>query len=98
MYWKHEELDFGYNQIRGRVPTTLKFKFEVTVYLMSSLFEGPIPPRSSNIVFISMSNNLFSIPIPFDIGHIYQDLNGQDISKTILMEPFPCPLLKSPTC
>ncbi|CAN4103152.1 unnamed protein product [Withania somnifera] len=89
MNWELEELDFGYNQLRGRVPTTLKFKPGSTVYLMSNLFEGLIPPWSSNVASISLSNNLFSGPIPFDIGHRYPYLTDLDLSQNTLNGTIP---------
>ncbi|KAM3395793.1 receptor-like protein EIX2 [Capsicum galapagoense] len=94
MNWELEELDFGYNQLRGRVPTTLKFKPEATVYLMSNFFEGPIPPWSSNVVSISLSNNLFSGPVPFDIGHRYPDLTDLDLSQNSLNGTIPLSISK----
>ncbi|XP_049413178.1 receptor-like protein EIX1 [Solanum stenotomum] len=94
MNWELEELDFGYNQLKGRVPTTLKFKPGSTVYLMSNLFEGPIPSWSSNVASISLSNNSFSGPVPFDIGYRYPDLTDLDLSQNSLNGTIPLSISK----
>uniref|UniRef100_A0A3Q7HGC9 Uncharacterized protein n=1 Tax=Solanum lycopersicum TaxID=4081 RepID=A0A3Q7HGC9_SOLLC len=79
---------------RGTVPTTLKCKSGSTVYFMSNLFEGPIPPWSSNVVWISLSNNSFSGPVPFDIGYRYPDLTDLDLSQNSLNGTIPLSISK----
>ncbi|KAF8407309.1 hypothetical protein HHK36_006436 [Tetracentron sinense] len=83
------ELDIAYNQISGRVPNSLKFSYLSTVDLSSNRFEGPLPLWSSNVSALYLRDNLFSGPIPRDIGETMPWLTDLDISKNILNGSIP---------
>ncbi|KAH9743554.1 LRRNT 2 domain-containing protein [Citrus sinensis] len=83
------ELDLGYNQISGRVPNSLKFLPQSTVYLNWNLFSGPFPLWSSNVSALYLSNNSFSGPIPSDIGDRMPMLTDMDISHNLLNGTIP---------
>ncbi|KAL2523203.1 disease resistance family protein/LRR family protein [Forsythia ovata] len=84
-----DELDLGYNQLRGRIPNFLKFSYMSTVYLNWNRFEGPLPPWSSNVSALYLSHNLFSGPIPQDIGDRLPLLTDIDLSQNSLNGSIP---------
>ncbi|KAA8530110.1 hypothetical protein F0562_004819 [Nyssa sinensis] len=53
------ELDLGYNEISGRVPNSLKFRPQSTVYLNQNSFEGPLPLWTSNVSALFFSTISF---------------------------------------
>ncbi|KAJ4729445.1 LRR receptor-like kinase family protein [Melia azedarach] len=92
-FWKLDlsliELDLGYNQISGRVPNSLKFLPQATVYLNWNRFSGPFPLWSSNVTALYLNNNSFSGPIPEDIGVRMPNLTDMDISQNLLNGTIP---------
>ncbi|KAK9928962.1 hypothetical protein M0R45_026076 [Rubus argutus] len=54
------ELNIAYNEIRGRVPNSLRFRYPANVALSSNLFEDPLPLWSSNITTLYLRDNQFS--------------------------------------
>ncbi|BFG37473.1 hypothetical protein CerSpe_237470 [Prunus speciosa] len=87
-----EELNFADNQLSGRVPNSLRFSHASTVDLTSNRFEGPLPLWSSNITWLYLRDNLFSGPIPHNIGQVMPNLKSLDISKNSLSGSIPLSL------
>ncbi|KAH9743530.1 LRRNT 2 domain-containing protein [Citrus sinensis] len=65
-----DELNVAYNELSGRIPNSLGFRFPGTVDLSSNSFEGPLP----------LWDNSFSGPIPRDFGQKIPFLTDLDIS------------------
>ncbi|KAL6272651.1 hypothetical protein ACE6H2_023343 [Prunus campanulata] len=82
-------LDVAYNQLSGRVPNSLRFSYSSTVDLTSNRFEGPLPLWSSNITWLYLRDNLFSGPIPHNIGQVMPNLTYLDISGNSLSGSIP---------
>ncbi|KAK4477318.1 hypothetical protein RD792_016535 [Penstemon davidsonii] len=83
------ELDLAYNQLSGKVPTSLKFSLGSNVDLSSNEFEGPLPLWSSNITTLYLRDNKFSGPIPENIGTSLPLLTDLDISINNLTGKIP---------
>ncbi|KAJ4729448.1 Leucine-rich repeat receptor protein kinase [Melia azedarach] len=87
-FWKLDlvldELDVAYNELRGRVPNSLRFRYPGVVDLSSNRFEGPLPLWSFNMTRAYLRNNSFSGPIPLDIGSKMPLLTDLDISFNFL--------------
>ncbi|KAA8548227.1 hypothetical protein F0562_004512 [Nyssa sinensis] len=100
-FWKLElqvnELDVAYNQLSGKVPNSLHFFYLSTVDLSSNRFEGPLPLWSSNVSALYLRDNLFSGPIPRDIGEVMPHLTDLDISMNSLCGSIPLSIGKIPT-
>ncbi|PQQ07512.1 receptor-like protein kinase 2 [Prunus yedoensis var. nudiflora] len=82
-------LDVAYNQLSGRVPNSLRFIYSYNVDLSSNRFEGPLPLWSSNIILLCLRDNLFSGPIPHNIGQVMPNLTHLDISRNSLSGNIP---------
>ncbi|CAL2271474.1 unnamed protein product [Prunus armeniaca] len=82
-------LDVAYNQLSGRVPNSLRLSYSSTVDLTSNRFEGPLPLFSSNITWLYLRDNLFSGPIPHNIGQVMPNLTYLDISRNSLSGSIP---------
>ncbi|XP_016651502.1 PREDICTED: LRR receptor-like serine/threonine-protein kinase GSO1 [Prunus mume] len=82
-------LDIAYNQLSGRVPNSLRFSYDSLVDLSSNRYEGPLPLWSSNITVLYLSDNLFSGPIPHNIGQVMPHLTHLDISRNSLSGSIP---------
>ncbi|KAH6781810.1 hypothetical protein C2S51_007103 [Perilla frutescens var. frutescens] len=88
------ELDLGYNQLRGKIPNSIRFTPFSTVYLNVNLFEGTLPLFSSNVSGLYLSRNLFSGPIPMDIGDSLPLLTDIDFSENSLNGNIPPSMAK----
>ncbi|OMO92970.1 Leucine-rich repeat, typical subtype [Corchorus olitorius] len=84
-----DELDFSYNQLTGTVPSTIKFRPGGIVFLNFNKFIGPLPLLSSNLSSFHLDNNMFSGPIPHDIGDKMPLLSDFDISFNSLTGSIP---------
>ncbi|XP_021823963.1 probable inactive leucine-rich repeat receptor kinase XIAO [Prunus avium] len=84
-----DELNFADNQLSGRVPNSLRFSHYSIVDLSSNLYEGPLPLWSSNITDLYLRDNLFSGPIPHNIGQVMPNLIYLDISTNSLSGSIP---------
>ncbi|CAL8168776.1 unnamed protein product [Prunus armeniaca] len=82
-------LDIAYNQLSGRVPNSVRFSYDSLVDLSSNRYEGPLPLWSSNITVLYLSDNLFSGPIPHNIGQVMPHLTHLDISRNSLSGSIP---------
>ncbi|KAL5793382.1 hypothetical protein ACOSP7_001976 [Xanthoceras sorbifolium] len=92
-FWKLnlvlDVLDFSYNQLTGTVPTTITFSDQAIVFLNYNRFTGPLPVLSSNVSSFHLDNNLFSGPIPEDIGEQMPLLTDVDLSFNSLNGTIP---------
>ncbi|XP_052195138.1 receptor-like protein EIX2 [Diospyros lotus] len=79
-----DELDVAYNNLSGQVPNSLRFSYLSTVDLSSNRFEGPLPLWSPNVSALYLRDNLFSGPIPTDLGEAMPLLTDLDISRNYL--------------
>ncbi|CAA2966002.1 LRR receptor-like serine threonine- kinase GSO1 [Olea europaea subsp. europaea] len=87
-----QELDVAYNQLRGKIPNSLRFdRYDSVsiVDLSSNLFEGPLPLWSSNVTGLYLRDNLFSGPIPSNTGTAMPYLQELDISTNNLCRTIP---------
>ncbi|XP_060667265.1 receptor-like protein EIX2 [Ziziphus jujuba] len=82
-------LEMAYNQLSSRVPNSFRFNKESIVDLSTNRFQGPLPIWSSNITIFSLRDNLFSRPIPPNIGEAMPLLSDLDISENILSGSIP---------
>ncbi|GMP29638.1 hypothetical protein CsSME_00004648 [Camellia sinensis var. sinensis] len=83
------ELDLSDNNLSGHVPNSLRFNVFSGVDLSTNNFEGPLPLWSSNVSTLYLHNNLFSGPIPLDIGEVMPHLTDIDISSNSLNGSIP---------
>lgn len=92
-FWKLDlqldQLDLAYNQLTGRVPNTMKFSDKAVVDLSSNRFQGSFPGFSSNLSSLYLTSNLFSGPIPLDIGESMPRLMNFDVSWNFLNGTIP---------
>ncbi|KAL5797172.1 hypothetical protein ACOSQ2_001992 [Xanthoceras sorbifolium] len=92
-FWKLDlilsYLDLSNNQLTGTVPTTIKFSDQAIVFLNYNRFTGPLPVLSSNVSSFHLDNNLFSGPIPEDIGEQMPMLTDVDLSFNSLNGTIP---------
>ncbi|KAM5581972.1 receptor-like protein EIX1 [Rosa sericea] len=84
-----DDLDFSNNQLSGRVPNSLRFSLRGIADLSSNHFEGPLLLWSSNISGLYLNDNLFSGPIPHNIGEVMPLLEDLDISRNFLTGRIP---------
>ncbi|XP_021800205.1 probable leucine-rich repeat receptor-like protein kinase At5g63930 [Prunus avium] len=82
-------LNVAHNQLSGRVPNSLRFSYDSSVDFTSNRFEGPLPLWSSNITWLYLRDNLFSGPIPHNIGQVMPNLTRLDISRNSLSGSIP---------
>ncbi|XP_060667271.1 receptor-like protein EIX2 [Ziziphus jujuba] len=82
-------LEMAYNQLSGRVPNSFRFNKESIADLSTNRFQGPLPIWSSNITIFSLRDNLFSEPIPPNIGEAMPLLSDLDISENSLSGSIP---------
>ncbi|XP_022741404.1 LRR receptor-like serine/threonine-protein kinase FLS2 [Durio zibethinus] len=84
-FWKLDlvldVLDFSYNQLTGRVPSSIKFRPQGFVFLNHNNFIGPLLVLSSNLSSLHLDNNMFSGPIPHDFGERMPMLADVDLSS-----------------
>ncbi|KAG8366781.1 hypothetical protein BUALT_Bualt16G0003400 [Buddleja alternifolia] len=83
------ELDLASNQLSGRVPSMIKFKYPSNLDLSSNNFEGPLPLWSSNLTKLYLNDNKFSGMIPENIGTSLPYLRDLDISRNNLNGTIP---------
>ncbi|XP_021292993.1 probable leucine-rich repeat receptor-like protein kinase At1g35710 isoform X1 [Herrania umbratica] len=87
-------LDLYNNKLRGKLPRSLKFAPDAfAVDLSSNQFEGLLP-LCSNVNVLSLRKNLFSGPIPKDIGLQMQMLESLDLSENSLNGSIPSSISK----
>ncbi|XVF57824.1 hypothetical protein PTKIN_Ptkin07bG0013600 [Pterospermum kingtungense] len=92
-FWKldlvFDVLDFSFNQLTGTVPNSIKFNPEGIVFLNYNNFTGPLPVLSSNLSSFHLDHNMFSGPIPHDIGEKMPMVADFDISFNSLNGSLP---------
>ncbi|KAK9293262.1 hypothetical protein L1049_021253 [Liquidambar formosana] len=88
------DLDLSYNKIRGKLPQSLRFPKATYIELSSNLLEGPFPLWSSGVVDLFLEKNLFSGPIPPNLGEIMPNLEVLFLSENFLNGSIPQSILK----
>ncbi|XVF57816.1 hypothetical protein PTKIN_Ptkin07bG0012800 [Pterospermum kingtungense] len=92
-FWKLdlvlEMLDLRFNQITGTVPNSIKFMPQGQLFLYQNHFMGPLPVLSSNVSVLYLGHNMFSGPIPHDIGEKMPMLTDVDFSFNSLNGSLP---------
>ncbi|XP_059438783.1 receptor-like protein EIX2 [Corylus avellana] len=77
------------NKLRGQVPY---FEFQPSAYYIDLSFnnlEGPLPLFHSNLRHIHLDNNMFSGPIPKNIGQLLPNLDWLDLSSNSITGRIP---------
>ncbi|XP_059436255.1 receptor-like protein EIX2 [Corylus avellana] len=77
------------NKLRGQVPY---FEFQPSAYYFDLSFnnlEGPLPLFHSNLRLIRLDNNMFSGPIPKNIGELLPKLQVLDLSSNSITDRIP---------
>ncbi|RWR91873.1 putative leucine-rich repeat receptor-like protein kinase [Cinnamomum micranthum f. kanehirae] len=97
-FWKSSPhisyLDLSDNQIKGKMPRSLKFKALSEIVLNSNLFEGPLPHFSSNVIYLDLSNNFFSGPIHPRVHKMLPRLQLLSLSSNLINGSIPLSLCK----
>ncbi|XP_010266618.1 PREDICTED: receptor-like protein 12 [Nelumbo nucifera] len=91
-------LDLSYNKLTGKVPNSLSLDLGVSVVLSFNRLEGPLPLwrfRPTPLATLALRNNLFSGPIPPNIGHISSCLTILDLSWNNLSGSIPPSITKT---
>ncbi|XP_052195992.1 receptor-like protein EIX2 [Diospyros lotus] len=87
-----DKLDVSHNNLSGQVHNSFRFNYGSTVDLRSNCFEGLLPLWSSNVSELYLGSNLFSGPIPPEIGEEMPLLTYLDISSNHLNGSIPLSL------
>ncbi|CAN1828578.1 Receptor-like protein EIX2 [Linum perenne] len=87
-------LDLSDNQIRGKLPVELHAPKLDNVDLASNRFEGPVPRWSTNATQFYLHENLFSGPLPRDIGTLMPRLRNLHLSENNLNGTIPSSICK----
>ncbi|CAN1169384.1 Receptor-like protein EIX2 [Linum perenne] len=87
-------LDLSDNQIRGKLPVKLHAPKLDNVDLASNRFEGPVPRWSTNATQFYLHENLFSGPLPRDIGTLMPRLRNLHLSENNLNGTIPSSICK----
>ncbi|KAK7842668.1 receptor-like protein eix2 [Quercus suber] len=87
-------LDLSKNQISGKFPQHLVFPNVTYFDLSYNRFEGPIPLCFKNVAQLYLESNLFSSPIPSNIGDLMPKLQILDLSKNHLFGTIPLSITK----
>ncbi|XP_077233102.1 uncharacterized protein LOC143875440 isoform X5 [Tasmannia lanceolata] len=87
-------LNLGHNSLKGTIPSWLLYNTSCQVLLLSgNLFEGSISQSTRNtttsVVFLDISDNNLSEPLPTNIGTLFPQLNYFNLSKNILQGRIP---------
>ncbi|XP_077233363.1 uncharacterized protein LOC143875640 [Tasmannia lanceolata] len=87
-------LNLGHNSLKGTIPSWLLYNTSCQALLLSgNLFEGSIPQSTRNtttsVVFLDISDNNLSEPLPTNIGTLFPQLNYFNLSKNILQGRIP---------
>ncbi|KAK9292703.1 hypothetical protein L1049_020682 [Liquidambar formosana] len=82
-------LDLSNNKIKGKLPDSLRFPKATFIELSSNLLEGPLPLWSSSVVELFLEKNLFSGPIPSNLGEIMPNLEVLYLSQNFLNGSIP---------
>ncbi|XP_070678767.1 receptor-like protein EIX2 isoform X1 [Malus domestica] len=70
-----KDLDLSNNQLRGNFPSRLKFPNLESIDLSNNQLNGPLPLWwSTSVYFLGLESNLFSRPIPSNIGQMMPNL------------------------
>ncbi|KAJ9135484.1 hypothetical protein P3X46_032664 [Hevea brasiliensis] len=84
-----DELDISVNKLSGNIPNTLGFLSASVIDWGSNRFDGPLPLWSSNMTRLYLNDNMFSGPIPHEIGEVMPFLTDLDISRNYLNGSIP---------
>ncbi|CAN0920184.1 Receptor-like protein EIX2 [Linum grandiflorum] len=87
-------LDLSDNQITGKLPVQLYAPKLETVDIASNRFEGSVPRWSTNATQFYLHENLFSGPIPQDIGTLMPRLRNLHLSDNSLNGTIPSSICK----
>ncbi|PQP97535.1 receptor-like protein 12 [Prunus yedoensis var. nudiflora] len=82
-------LDLSYNQIRGKLPSQLKFPNLKFIDLSHNQFEGPLPIWYTNATVLSPESNLFFGPIPSNVNQLFPNLQELYLSENHLNGTIP---------
>ncbi|KAF2305951.1 hypothetical protein GH714_009123 [Hevea brasiliensis] len=84
-----DELDISVNKLSGNIPNTLGFLSASVIDWGSNRFDGPLPLWSSNMTRLYLNDNMFSGPIPHEIGEVMPFLTDLGISRNYLNGSIP---------
>eukprot|EP00261_Vitis_vinifera_P037719 XP_019078962.1 PREDICTED: LRR receptor-like serine/threonine-protein kinase FLS2 [Vitis vinifera] len=92
--WKQDflRLELSRNQLYGTLPNSLSFRQGAMVDLSFNRLGGPLPLRL-NVGSLYLGNNLFSGPIPLNIGEL-SSLEVLDVSGNLLNGSIPSSISK----